>query len=273
MQPALWLQRTTPLPRLQGNPTPFKLLFGRDVHSQIDEVTPELETSDFLQHGGLPNFFADRKEAWREVTRERDVLLKRRELRQHQRSRSNADIQRASAKPRKGDLVMVQEADSTLWHEGVHRKLVHEKWAGPWKVSAVITPGLCYHVVLNGSQVRERWAAAFYIKPFHFRPPGLRHDFGNQYAHFAWDADLGLATPFHSGTPVVHTGGQPGVGKKSGAAWRWEYKRRFLIRAESGWNQRRMCWTASHRCNWTSSMRCGSYTTATLAAPGHQPLQ
>ena len=168
---------------------------------------------------------------------------------------------------------MVQEADSTLWHEGVHRKLVHEKWAGPWKVSAVITPGLCYHVVLNGSQVRERWAAAFYIKPFHFRPPGLRHDFGNQYAHFAWDADLGLATPFHSGTPVVHTGGQPGVGKKSGAAWRWEYKRRFLIRAESGWNQRRMCWTASHRCNWTSSMRCGSYTTATLAAPGHQPLQ
>lgn len=62
------------------------------------------------------------------------------------------------------------------------------------KVSAEITPSLCYHVVLNGRQVMERRAAAPNIKPFHVSPPGLRHDFGNEYAHFAWDADLELAS-------------------------------------------------------------------------------
>ena len=115
-------------PRLSGSPTPFELLFGRDVRSQIDAVTPELDGSDFLQHGGLHNFVADRKEAWREVTKVRHALLKRHEIRQHQRSRRNAGIQRASAgtKVKRGDLVMVQEADSALWHEGVHRKLAHE---------------------------------------------------------------------------------------------------------------------------------------------------
>ena len=97
MQPARWLQSTTPLPRLPGSPTPFKLLFGRDVRSQIDAVTPELDGSDFLQHGGIHNFVADRKEAWREVAKVRDALLKRHEIRQHQRSRRNAGIQRASA--------------------------------------------------------------------------------------------------------------------------------------------------------------------------------
>ena len=143
MQPAHWLQRTTPPPRLPCSPTPFGLLFGRDVRSQIDEVTPELDSSDFLLHGGLHSFVADSREAWREVTRERDALLKRHELRLHQRSGSNSDIRRASAgtKVKKGDLVMAQEADSTLLHEGIHRQLVHEEWTGPWKVSAVVTPG------------------------------------------------------------------------------------------------------------------------------------
>ena len=83
VQPALWLQRKTPLPRLPGSPTPFKLLFERDVCSQIDAVTPELDGSDFLQQEGLHNFVADRKEAWREVTKVRDALLQRHEIRQH----------------------------------------------------------------------------------------------------------------------------------------------------------------------------------------------
>ena len=127
VQPALWLQRTTPFPRLPGCPA----LFKRNVRSQIDALTPEVDGSDFVQHGGLHNFVADRKEAWREVTKVRDALLKRHEIRQHLRSRRNAGIQRASAgaKVKRGNLVMVQEADSALWHEGaVHRKLVHEKW-------------------------------------------------------------------------------------------------------------------------------------------------
>ena len=114
------------------------------MRSQIDAVTPELDGSDFLQRGGLHNFVAGRKEAWREVTKVRDALLKWHEIRPHQCSPRNAGIQRASdgTKEKRGDLVTVQEADSTLWLEGVHRKLVHEKWTGPWKISAIITPSL-----------------------------------------------------------------------------------------------------------------------------------
>ena len=147
VQPVLWLQRTKPLPWLPGSPTHFKLLLGRHVRSQIDAGAPELDGSDFLQHGGLHDFVADRKEAWRGVTKVRDALLKRHEIRQHKRSRRNAGIQNASAgtKVKRGDLVMVQVADSTLWHEGVHRKFVRENWTGPWKVSTIITSGLCYH--------------------------------------------------------------------------------------------------------------------------------
>ena len=72
-----------PLPQLPGSPTLFRLLFGRDVRSPIDPVTPELDGSNCFQHGGLHNFIADRKEAWREVTKEDDALLKRHETRQH----------------------------------------------------------------------------------------------------------------------------------------------------------------------------------------------
>ena len=123
VQPALWLQRTTPLPRIPDSPTPFTLLFGLDVRSQIDAVTPKLDGSDFLQHGGLHNFVAGHKEAWREVTKVQDALLKRYKIRQHHRSPRNAGIQRvlAATKAKRGDLVMVQERDPTLWHEGVHR--------------------------------------------------------------------------------------------------------------------------------------------------------
>ena len=138
MQPAPWLQRTTPLPRLSDSPTPLKLLFGRDVRSQIDAVTPELGCSDFLQHGGLHNFV-------------RGALLKT----ARDPATSTLPSQRVYTtrfgrnQGKMGDLVMVQEADLTLWHEGVHRKLVHGKLTGPWRVSTIITPGSCYHVVLK----------------------------------------------------------------------------------------------------------------------------
>ena len=233
VQPALWLQRTTPFRGASGQPHSFKLLFGRDLRSQINAVTPELDGSDFLQYGGLHNFVADHKESWREVTKVRAALLNRHKVRQQQRSLHNAGVQRASAgtKVKRDDLVMMQEADSTLWHEGVYRKLVHQKWT--WKVSTIMTLGLCYHVVLNGRQVRERRAAASHIKPFYVRPSWLRHDFGDEYAHFAWDADLGLAASSTMAAPL-YTLVDRQASAREGGAWRWEYKGRFLNETESG---------------------------------------
>lgn len=83
-------------------------MFGRGMRLHIDSVTPELDASDFLQHCSLHNLVADRKEAWRKYTRGRNSLFKRHERRPHQRSRGNADIQRASAEAhvKKGDLVV-----------------------------------------------------------------------------------------------------------------------------------------------------------------------
>ena len=95
---------------------------------------------------------------------------------------------------KQGDLVLVKEADSALHNDCVHVKLTHDRWTGPWTVTAVITPGLCYRVTLQGRRERVRRAAASHIKPYHLRPPSLRHDFGDEYAHFAWGPDLGLVT-------------------------------------------------------------------------------
>ena len=49
-------------PPASGQPHSLKLLFGRDLRSQINAVTPELNGSDVLQYGGLHNFVADRKD-------------------------------------------------------------------------------------------------------------------------------------------------------------------------------------------------------------------
>ena len=75
----------------------------------------------------------------------------------------------------------------------VHVKLTHDRWPGPWTVTAAITPGPCYHVTLQGRRERVRRAAASHIKLYHLRPPPLRHNFGDEYAHFAWGLHLGLA--------------------------------------------------------------------------------
>lgn len=80
VQPALWPQRTKPLPWPPGSPTPFRLRFGRGVLSPVDAIAPEFDGSDFLQHCGLRIVVADRKEPWREVTGDRNAVGKRHEL-------------------------------------------------------------------------------------------------------------------------------------------------------------------------------------------------
>ena len=112
----------------------------------------------------------------------------RHEQRRLRREHQNAGIIRISTGTRRkqGDLVLVKEADSALHNDCVHTKLTHERWTGPWTVTAVITPGLRYRTTLQERRERVRRAAASHIKPYYLRPPSLRHDFGDEYAHFAW---------------------------------------------------------------------------------------
>ena len=50
VQPALWLHRTTPDPRLPGKAAPFSLLFGRDCRSQMDATSSSPTTSAWTDY-------------------------------------------------------------------------------------------------------------------------------------------------------------------------------------------------------------------------------
>ena len=201
MQPALWLHRTTPDPRLPNKATPFCLLFGRDCRTQMDATSP---SPDNENTDGLHNLIADKSENLRQVQEVRKDLQHRHQQRHLRREHQNAGIKCTSTgtQVKPSDLVLVNEADSALHNGCVHTKLTHGRWTGPWTVTAVITPGLCYRVTLQGRRERVRQAAASHIKPYQLRPLSLRHDFGDLYAHFAWGPDLGLVADSTLASPL-----------------------------------------------------------------------
>ena len=135
---------------------------------------------------------------------------------------------------------MVKEADSALHNDCVHVKLTHERWTGPWTVTAVITSGLCYRVTLQGGRERVRRAPASHIKPHHLRPPVLRHDFGEKYAHFAWGPDLGLGAALTLALPPYTLVNRCTIRLPNGF-WEWRYRGRYLNGALSGFITEREC--------------------------------
>ena len=112
VQPALWLNRITPDPRLPGKATPFLLLSGRDCRTQMDATSPSPNDKGME---GLHNLIADKSENLRQVQEVRKDLQHRRLRREHQ----NAGIRRTSTGTRmkQGDLVLVKEADSALHYD------------------------------------------------------------------------------------------------------------------------------------------------------------
>ena len=91
----------------------------------------------------------------------------------------------------------------------------------------MITPGLCYRVILQGRRERVRRAAASHIKSHHLRPPVRRHDFGDEYAHFAWGPDLGLGAASTTALAPLHSGGSLPIQLPNGF-WEWRYRGRYL---------------------------------------------
>ena len=80
-----------------------------------------------------------------------------------------------------------------LHTDGVHAKLNHNRWTGPWTVTALITPGLCYCIALQGRRERVRREGTYNKAPDHTRPKSPRHEFSDEFDHFAWGPDIGLA--------------------------------------------------------------------------------
>ena len=175
----------------QARPPPFRLLFGRYCRTQMDATSPSPDNEGM---DGLHNLIADKSENLRQVQEVSKDLQHRHEQRRCRGVHQNAGIRRTSTGTRvkPSDLVLVKEADSALHNECVHTKPTHDRWTGPWTVTVVITPGLCYRGTLQGRRERVRREAASHIKPYYLRPLSPRHDFGDEYAHFAWGPGLGL---------------------------------------------------------------------------------
>ena len=232
VQPVLSLHRTTPDPRLPGKVTSFHLQFGRDNRTQMDatSLSPDDEGMD-----GLHNLIMDKSENLRQVQKVRKDLQHHHEQRRLRREPHNAGIRRTSTGTRvkQGDLVLVKEADFALHNDCVEVKLTHDRWTGPWTVTAVITPGLCYRVTLQGRRERVRRAAASHIKPYHLRPPSLRHDFGEEYAHFAWGPDVGLGAASTLASPLYTLVDHCMIQLPNGS-WEWRYRGRYLSASLSG---------------------------------------
>jgi hypothetical protein len=177
VQSALWLHRTALDLRLPGKTNPFRLLFGRDCRTQMD-ATSSSPDNDGMD--GLRNLIAVKSEYLRQDAEVCKDLQYRHEQKGLQREHHSVGISLTSTgtQLKQRDLILAKEADSALHNDCVPVKRTHERWVGPWTVIAVITPGLCYRVTLQGRRGRERCAAASHIKPYHLRPPLLRHDFG-----------------------------------------------------------------------------------------------
>ena len=97
----------------------------------------------------------------------------------------------------------------------------------------MITPGLCFRVTLQGRRARVRRAAASHIKLYHLRPPSLRHDFGDEYAHFAWGSDLGLVAASTLASPLYTLVDRCTTQLPNGF-WEWRYRGRYLNGSLSG---------------------------------------
>ena len=139
-----------------------------------------------------------------------------------------------------GGLVLVKEADSALHNDCVHVKLTHDRWTRSWTVTAVITPGLCHRVTLQGRRERVRRAAASHIKPCHLRPPSLRHNFGDEYAHFAWGSDLGSGAASTLASPLYILVDRCTIQLPNGS-WEWRYRGRYLNDSLSGFSTESEC--------------------------------
>ena len=97
----------------------------------------------------------------------------------------------------------------------------------------MITLGLCYRVTLQGRRERVRRAAASHIKPYHLRPPPLRRDFGDEYARFAWELDLGLNAASTLASPLYTLVDHCTIQVPNGS-WEWRCRGRYLNSSLSG---------------------------------------
>ena len=231
VSPACWIKRTLPDPTTPNNMTPFELLFGRKPRISPDIFVPLMDATDWSV--GLDGFVENRRQIFREV---RQALETRHQSKVNTQLKANNKITRESAGTvaQTGDLVLVKESSSNIEWDGSGGKLKHERWTGPWKINKVLNVGLIIEVVMKGRSTRTRHVSAGGIKPFHVRPPDLRHPHADEFAQFAWSADFGLATPSIVAKPLYTLCDRRNVTSATGVP-KWEYHGKYRNGKLSQW--------------------------------------
>jgi len=185
------------------------------------------------QSGGLDNFVERRKQNLREV---RLALEKRHNQRVTARAHANATIARPSAGVlvEKGSLVLVRESESSRHRDNRGRKLQHDHYTGPWRVTEVVRAGISVQVTMRGRKQRTRTVSVADVKPFHVRPLTLRHSLADEFAQYAWGPDFKMPSHGIDSATFDSIVSCRGSISPSGTA-RWEYKGKSREGVESGW--------------------------------------
>ena len=87
---------------------------------------------------------------------------------------------------------------------------------------------------MEGRSTQTRHVSPGGIKPFHIRPPDLRHPLADEFAQFAWPADFGLATPSVVAKPVYTLCDRRNVTSATGVS-KWEYRGEYHDGKPSQW--------------------------------------
>ena len=202
--------------------TPFELLFGRKPRISQDTLVPKIDATD--RSGGLDSFVEETTEFQASTA----GLEKRHQSKVSARLKANEKITRESAGTgaQAGDLALVKESSSSIERNGSGGKLEHERWTGPRKITKVLNAGLIIEVVMEGRSTRTRHVSHGGIKPFHIRPPDLRHPLADEFAQFAWSAYFGLATSSVVAKPLYTLCDRRNVTSATGVS-KWEYRGKY----------------------------------------------
>ena len=94
---------------------------------------------------------ADQQHLFKESRETWEALLQRHEEVRRVCKPRNAEIRRAAAgtRAKRGDPELGKRVKAVLAKKGMHPKLSHEHWTGPWEVKEFFIPGLSFNIAIN----------------------------------------------------------------------------------------------------------------------------
>ena len=87
----------------------------------------------------------------------------------------------------------MRESQSSRHRDNRGRKLHHDRYTGPWRVTEALQTGLSAQVTMWGRKQFTRKASTVDVKPYHLRPLAQRHSLADGFAQYAWGPGFKLS--------------------------------------------------------------------------------